>query len=296
MSPPSRVDYPSVTPVVDFPAVSSTGATHKNEAQINSDYYNSALKRNDPSLCDRISQDEMRIECQDNLIIKKATDQKDVSLCAQITTLSMKYSCQNPLIFAAALEKQDQSLCQKIEGNDRSKQDCISRIAINMIASTSGANISRSQCDVISDDRLKASCVDQVVTKLSNAQYIQAQATLDMWACQSIEDAALRSTCLDELILKKARSSQDPALCATISYSSKRESCISEITSRRDEKIFIEARDKKDVSLCATITDAARRDRCHDTITITRATIENNPLVCDWVRDEQKKIQCRQLF
>lgn len=296
MDTPPQVSYPSTTPSVEFPVVSSTGSAPQNETQKNADYYNSALKRNDGALCDMISQENMRIECHDNLLIKKAADRRDVSLCSNIVTVSMRYACANPLILADALEKKDQSICQKIEGDDRAQKDCISRITLSQVASSTGANISRSQCDVISDERTRSSCMDQVITKLSNTQYIQAQATLNADACKVIEDESLRSTCLDEIALKKARSTQDITLCEAISYQPKKESCISGLRSAQDEKVFIEARDKKDVSLCATISDVDRRDRCHDTIVITRATIENNPLVCDSLRDEQKKIQCRQLF
>lgn len=296
MRPPSEISYPATTPQIEFPVISSTGTPQQDETQKNAEYYNSALKRNDASLCDMISQENMRTECRDNLLIKKATDRRDLSVCESITSISMRYACANPLLLSEALEKQDASLCQKIEGDDRSQQDCISRITLNQIASASGTNISRSQCEVISDERARASCVDQVVTKLSNTQYIQAQATLSSESCQSIEDRALRSTCLDEIILKKARSTQDIKLCDTIGYQPKKESCITGLRSSQDEKVFIQARDKKDATLCAGISDVVRRDQCHDTIMITQATMQNQPALCDAVRNEQKKQQCRQLF
>lgn len=131
MSAPTDVVFPDVTPNIEFPKVS----IDQSEEVKNAEYARSALTRNDEKMCDMITQETKRVECRDNIFLKRATDAKKLELCEQITTEKIKQSCRNPMYFSQALDVRDAELCKRIEGDDRYRQDCISRITLEGISS-----------------------------------------------------------------------------------------------------------------------------------------------------------------
>lgn len=204
----------------------NTPTQTETEGDRNFRFSNDAFIRRDENICNQITVEQDRIQCQDKIRFSIASDSKKVELCDTIQDESTRITCQNPFFFSDAINTKSADMCQKIQKNDSYKQDCLTRVALAQVQSATGTSVSPSQCQSITDEVAKESCLDQVTTKLTNAQYVQAQATNSLDQCAKIEDATLKITCEDQIRLRLAKRDKNVDGCKAIQDEKTKQSCI----------------------------------------------------------------------
>ncbi len=115
-------------------------------------------------ICEKMSDEILKIRCEDTALYSRAKKESDISLCEKITNTSLAEQCKKEiitleerLIFLDATNQWDPRLCEKLTESPL-KTSCFDRTRIKKIIESKDI----SQCDVLVDDSLRESCVASI--------------------------------------------------------------------------------------------------------------------------------------
>ncbi len=256
-----------------------------------------ALENNDLTSCQKITwNEEMRIQCEDNLNYAKAIQSSDISLCKKLHSKDLKAQCLDRVYMSLAIDQKDQKICKKIE-DKALKNNCLDQIFMTL--ARNATNIS--QCSKITSTQLKKQCEDNFYLKNG----IKA---LNMDECDKISNSKTREKCkksIQKNIVVKEESKK-AAENAKISRSSEE---ILEICDTLTGKKAIICKnsvypqlafDKKDLSYCDKISDETEIAECKKTqgrrinsYYLRQSLASKDKTVCDKILDEDLKKVCK---
>lgn len=115
-------------------------------------------------ICEKISDESLKIRCEDTALFSRAKKESDTSLCEKITNAPLAEQCKKEiivleerLIFLDATNESNPTLCEKLSESPL-KTSCLDRTRIKKIIESKDL----SQCDIIVDDSLRESCVQSI--------------------------------------------------------------------------------------------------------------------------------------
>lgn len=162
---------------INYPQVSASGVTFvKSETAMNAEWYNEAYKTGNAALCEKITFLDRRQSCKDNIISGEASKTSNISTCDKLSTEEGKIACRNPLYYREAVATKNTEICKKITNNDGYREQCVSKVILDQVATTSTGKLDVSMCDnVVSDYR--DTCRNQIQNKNSLDAFVQAQSS-----------------------------------------------------------------------------------------------------------------------
>jgi len=95
-----------------------------------------AENNNDASICDKLSSEELKSFCTDNINSALAIASKDKSKCANIKDEDLKRSCEFVIVQQKAIETGDPNACSVLEF----KQSCVSAVYRNLATKNNDAS------------------------------------------------------------------------------------------------------------------------------------------------------------
>ena len=141
--------------------------------------YEGALQLKDEAFCDKISSEEMRGRCKDDLsngrILEEAITKADRSLCEKMSNKEYQDACE----IKVELAKKEKAMKEENEKNTKAMQDQYNKII---------AEGNLEQCDTLTDNNFKLSCKSTVLTN-------KALKNKDKSLCEKIEQKELQEDC-----------------------------------------------------------------------------------------------------
>jgi len=102
----------------------------------------------------------MGIKCFDNFYFQKALYLMDVSLCEKVSDVNIRKQCNEETILQTALENTDIKMCKLIK-NQIKKQECIDRVYLRIISRDSIKDVNI--CKNITSSLYKKKCYDLIL-------------------------------------------------------------------------------------------------------------------------------------
>lgn len=165
---------------INYPQVSASGVNIvKSEAAMNLEWLNQARKLGDASLCKKITTEKDRQACVDNIIAGEASKTGNISMCDKLSTEEGKIACRNPLYYREAVSGKNNEICKKIANNNDYREQCISKIILDQVATTSTGKLDVSMCDMVSSE-YQEKCKNSVQSQNSLNAFLEAQSSSDL--------------------------------------------------------------------------------------------------------------------
>ena len=224
--------------------------------------YNSAIQKNDDSLCKKISDPTLKTKCLDLVYFNISLQNINTTLCSKISDAKLKQNCMDQI--QAILGKSAKSASSCITIKDLTlKQNCLD----NYYHSSSIDDLDSKDCDKIKDSNLKSHCTKTIaknieVINLTKKQTVTYTTNTDkLKTCDSLSGNS-KSTCKDETYYNLAGEKKDLSYCNFIQDSAGKAKCISTQTASINNYYLRQAISKKDSTLCGKILDASLRTVC----------------------------------
>ena len=119
---------------INYPQVSASGVTFvKSETVLNAEWFNEAYRKGDLTICDKITFEDRKQTCRDDVLSSQASKTGNLSICDRLSTDERKITCRNPIYFNEAVATKKTEVCKKIVNNDTYREQCVSTIILNQI-------------------------------------------------------------------------------------------------------------------------------------------------------------------
>lgn len=187
------------------------------------DYFNIALKDNDPKICEKIEQESIRNECKENVQYQNIIQKQDISACAWLKRLSLARSCETTLIKMSAQKQKNTQICKAI--TDKSLQDQCRHTTIKTILreSTLSPDQKYAVCGSESGSTL---CQEYISLTNTKKLFDEAIKKNDPTLCAEIQDNKQKYSCNDAVSLRLAVREKDAKICEYIKNLTLKETCL----------------------------------------------------------------------
>ena len=125
-----------------------------------SDIYTRAIATDDTTLCQTITQVELKTTCIDTILMKRASQTGNPALCESISDIEKRVYCETQVskvsdvtLYKKAIAGTDIAACTQVS-NTNLQNKCHDTITINLIRSTGNSTL----CDTLRNTTLIASC------------------------------------------------------------------------------------------------------------------------------------------
>lgn len=232
------------------------------EDQIN---YANAVKANDESGCDLISDAILKELCQNKAYFTMGIESQDPSVCEKITDTGMKANCLDQITAAVAKDSGSIEDCNQI-GSDQLKENCTDNVNLKTAATTNDATA----CDNLSSVSLIEQCKSTVNQNIEVAAASEAAAVSKktiksnqelLAICETL-DGSQEADCKNTVYPKIALDEKDLSYCDNISDATLAAACKTEQGQAIDEYYLRSSIASKDKGVCENISNTALKEVC----------------------------------
>ena len=249
-------------------------------AKNNSEIFNQAQQKQDEWLCESITDDPLRSECRDRVVIAKIGNSWDMTLCEDITDESRKTNCRDLIALNSAREIWMKALCARIS-NENDIKRCREDIDGKRLATVLAEKSATPQICASFEENFQKECLRSIDTFRSEEQYLTAIKTKNLAACDAVTEPQLQTDCRDNILLERAVSEWNNVLCRSITSPEKQSYCVKKWDTQADISTFKAATSGKSLEECRTINDGSLRNRCHDIVTLDLVRESKDARLCD---------------
>jgi hypothetical protein len=283
-----------VAPTVSDNLYTDMRSTVEKENEKNIDLYNTAIRDQDPLLCDGIGDNDKKVECHDMITATIAQKTWLIETCDTLTGTWIIMLCRDTINNDRAITTQNKILCDGISDSDRKLfcQEGVDEIILQKHIETH--TVTKEICSVMSS-RYQKTCMIEIREIDESELYKNAISKDDLELCDKITSIELKSTCLDTINLKTAITTQNSILCENLKNEEKKLYCIGQVSKTNDIALYKSAISSNDLESCSRIINENLRNKCHDTIIITTVKSEKDITLCDTLTNTGMIISCKQL-
>ncbi len=256
-----------------------------------------ALKSGDVSECAKITwNDELKKECEDNLIYDSIVKSGDVSQCDDIAGEILRIQCYDRIYMSSAIDQKDSEICAKITDAGL-KQMCMDQIQMMLARYATSAD----DCSSITSELLRKQCEDNYYLK-SSAKELNAD------GCSNISDQNVAAQCRST-IARNINAIQQSKIAAENASTVKTLTEILNLCDNLNESkaamckdsVYPQlAFDRKDISYCDKISDDLKSSECTkeqgdkiNTYYLRQSLTLHDKDVCDRISDNELKTLCK---
>ena len=245
----------------------------------NAEFYNTAIKEQDPKLCEGITKINKQEECRDMIAATQAKKSWNIEACNALTNTGITLLCRDVIRSDRAVVTRNKILCEKVLDPTRKLycQDEIDTISLQENAKTN--TLTRDLCDKLWTEQ-RWNCLSEVAQTDETTIYQTALKDNNLDLCKTIRNKEVQVSCTDTIYLKLAISKNDALLCDTITDKTKTAYCKAQVSKNNDTAIYRAAISTTDIENCSKIIDVRIRNKCNDTIIISRVKNEKNTALC----------------
>jgi hypothetical protein len=264
------------------------------ESQKNRELYNTAIRDQDPILCNGIWDDQKRSECSDMIQSTLAKKTGMIETCDTLTNTGIMNLCKDTIYNDRAITRRNRSICNNISDSDMKLfcQEETDKFILKL--HIDDHTVTREICDTMGD-QYKVTCLNEIREVDESVLYTDAIKENDTTLCKKIINIELQSTCLDTINLKKAITTQNSILCEDLKNAEKKLYCMSQVSKTNDIELYKSALRKNEVESCTQITNENLRNKCHDNIIIMTVKSGKDTTLCDTLTNIGMITSCQQL-
>ena len=215
-------------------------------------YKKLAYKNNDAVLCEKITDNILKTQCENDIIYTETVKTGALEGCDNISDPKQQQKCKDKIIYSKAYTEGDVAQCEFLSDSSL-KISCVAKVSEkgDEIAFNKAVdNFDSSQCANVSGAK-QAECYDTVYFNTGVTEN-------DISACTRISDKELKNNCQDTVNRNLAILEEYAGYCAKIIAAESKSSCIREL-----DKVFLKlAIREKNADKCNLISDITLKDRC----------------------------------
>lgn len=267
-----------------------------NQAKIDADKYNLAMKRQDIALCKDIQDKKIGTHCQDSINTLMAKNEKDPKKCMNLSQSGAQNTCHDLIMRENAIKYKNALLCNKLFDND-SKQECVESIESELLRiHIASGSISQSTCGDFVSQKYKNRCLSAMQEYDNTDLYRAAISNQDISLCMRITDNTNKNLCSDTIYIQQAISTKSIDTCNKITDLKKRNTCTLQISKNSDSAIRKKAIHTNDIALCQTINNPSYKTNCHDTIIYQQIKSWWSADLCAKLSSQEAAINCQKML
>ena len=258
---------------------------------------NKAWESWDITLCETISQEDLKIQCIDNASLQNALENNDKKFCVKIKNTSLRAKCSDNFIYNDAISKKNSESCKKINDIEL-KENCLSTLIFEKIWEDN-FSWSINICKELSKEN-KEYCISQITQKWSwewDANILEkALKSNKIEDCMEIKNISLAQWCKDTINIQLALENKDETKCDWVSDVKKKESCKATFSNEDDKKYFQDAIDTSNIALCEKIKNISMKNQCKDTLIFKSSIASKDKNKCSRILDSPLRSDCEKLL
>ncbi len=260
----------------------------------NAQLYNTAMRDQNATLCEGITNEDKQTECRDMIAATAAKKSGTIETCDTLTSTGVISLCRDAISSDRAIATQDRSICNHISDMDR-RSYCKDQVDKVILAQHIEAHtVTRELCNTLGD-HYEADCLSEIRELDESILYRDAIAKNNAKLCEQITNPELRTTCRDTINLKTAVSTESTGLCDTISDPEKQLYCQNQVSKTNDIALYKSAILGVNIESCTPIVNTSLRTKCHDSIIISRVKTEQNTSLCETLTNTGMISSCQQI-
>ena len=109
----------TTTPIVATPTYEEQRANIEKQNEQNSELYNTAMRDQDKTLCNAISDTSQKSECSDMIAANIARKSGTIEACDTLSSTGVTLICRDVILGDRAIAQVDRTLCETISDTDR---------------------------------------------------------------------------------------------------------------------------------------------------------------------------------
>ena len=285
----------NATPAEPLPtSYTDTVATAQKSESEDIATYNSALEKQDVTLCDSIDSTARKTDCQDTIQSAQAQSSDNLDGCTTLSDSGKTLQCQDNIYAARAQKNTDKTLCSKIDAKNL-KSYCEEQVDTRSLQDALEKNtVSESFCSSLVES-LQDECKSSLTQVDDTAIYTEAIKKKDLKLCDTLSNEDIQGSCRDAIILQMALAEQNGDYCASISDTEKKQYCESTLNKKNDAERFQDIVATGDIAQCNKFSDKTLQYQCSDMITLAQVRTTHDSNLCGDLFNTGMQYACVQI-
>lgn len=274
------------TEVTDNPVEIAEG---EDKIVLNANLQNTDFDKNETAhitqnhiLCDKISDENLRNACWDDILYSQALRDSSQRKCEMLRDENTRIRCTDQVLFDIIKTRKTFTECEKITSSILQKR-CYQVDAREKMMNAKTIE----DCSEIMIEEERRSCRDFFVAKI-----IQSQDNPKPELCEILPEQESKDQCFLQIAIKKAKAVRDLAPCHELSEKTSRISCLKTMQDVLQDEEMTMYINEGNVEACQDFPDTERRIECRNGALVIRAQNDGKPDYCEYVTSESQKKLC----
>lgn len=283
------------SPVENLPTTyaETVSTTQKTESE-DIATYNTAIEKQDITLCESIAGDSIKSKCLDTIHMSVAQSSDNLDECSVLSDTGKTVQCQDNIYSARAQKSTDKKICSKIDATNL-RNYCEEQIDTKNLKDALEKNtVSESFCSNLVEN-LQDECKSSIIEADDTAIYAEAIQKKDLEMCDTLSDATFQNNCRDTIVLQMALSEKNPDFCASITDTEKKQYCETTLTKKNDATRFQDIVATGDIARCNELSDKTLQRQCSDMITLAQVRATHDGNLCSGLFSTGMQYACVQI-